>query len=817
MIRTQARAGVVAGTVLIVGLWGAGAAWAQAEVNSHAVVVNRFAPLVAPTDLTIVASGGVLPHLTVGVGLFLDYERNPLKLFVADSSNDLVGLEGIVVGDQLQGDLVAAVGLFDRLQVGLDFPFMLYQNGLGIDDMGRPVPGGGVAAHGVGDLRLGVRARAWEGDVGKAMRVTVGGGLEMTLPTGDEKNFLGEKSVVGGGFLAAGLVYEHKVEAALSAGYRVRAAPVVLFNAAFNDEIFYGAAVGYRVLEKLRVSAALTGYLGGPLRGGASDAPGGDLDQSPLELDGFVDWWMAKDLMLTAGGGAGLRGGVGAPDVRGVLGVRWAPSVPGLAERLKSKADDGEGDVGGVGKSYTDDDGDGIPNRDDLCPKEAEDADKFDDEDGCPELDNDRDGLPDAADACPNAAEDKDGVNDSDGCPDVDDDGDGVFNDADKCPGALEDIDGVADEDGCPDPDNDLDCIPDTADKCPDEAEVLNGVSDMDGCADSGDTHYFIDKDSKKIAALDSLAFAGKTAALEPAGLALLEELAGQLRVNAWIKKLRVEVGVKGDAKKLVEGRVEAVSKALADLGAGARVTIVADKKKAPGSMLLDVVEADAAALCLPKVDPGVAPALAPVAPPAPGAAAPAAAAARAPVAAAALAPAAAAAAAPAVAAAPAPAPAPAPALVVPPAAPPAAGPAGLAVLDGDLIQLAGKVDFFAGKAKLTKTSSAALEDVAALLVAHSELTKLRVEGHVGGKGKHDKLVKLSAARAAEVLKFLVAHGVDAARLDATGWGPDRPLLAPEAKGAAAANSRVEIVVLERGGAAPVPAAASTPPPAPAP
>ncbi len=63
-------------------------------------------------------------------------------------------------------------------------------------------------------------------------------------------------------------------------------------------------------------------------------------------------------------------------------------------------------------------DGDGLIGDDDDCPSEAEDADGFEDADGCPELDDDADGVPDAADACPRQAETVNAFNDDDGCPD---------------------------------------------------------------------------------------------------------------------------------------------------------------------------------------------------------------------------------------------------------------------------------------------------------------------------------------------------------------------------------------------------------------
>ena len=67
--------------------------------------------------------------------------------------------------------------------------------------------------------------------------------------------------------------------------------------------------------------------------------------------------------------------------------------------------------------------------------------------------------------------------------PDVrDSDGDGVQNAKDKCILVPEDMDGADDRDGCPEDDNDGDRRLDTEDKCPMQAEDLDGFDDDDGC-----------------------------------------------------------------------------------------------------------------------------------------------------------------------------------------------------------------------------------------------------------------------------------------------------------------------------------------------
>lgn len=133
-----------------------------------------------------------------------------------------------------------------------------------------------------------------------------------------------------------------------------------------------------------------------------------------------------------------------------------------------------------------DNDEDGITDMDDKCPAEPEDMDKFQDEDGCPDFDNDGDRISDKKDKCPLQAEDFNGYQDDDGCPDgkTDGDKDGVSDFQDKCPSEPEDADGFQDLDGCPDKDNDIDGILDQVDRCPNAAEVINGFEDTDGCPD---------------------------------------------------------------------------------------------------------------------------------------------------------------------------------------------------------------------------------------------------------------------------------------------------------------------------------------------
>lgn len=181
------------------------------------------------------------------------------------------------------------------------------------------------------------------------------------------------------------------------------------------------------------------------------------------------------------------------------------------------------------GGSLADNDQDGIPDKYDDCPKQSEDFDGFQDEDGCPDPDNDGDGIPDKNDKCPNQAEDPDGFQDEDGCPDTDNDQDGIPDINDKCPNKAEDLDGFQDSDGCPDPDNDNDGIPDVSDKCPNEAETVNGWEDDDGCPDE---KPLVVLELRKPVVLDGVYFRTGSEELDPNSESILDKVAETLTDN---------------------------------------------------------------------------------------------------------------------------------------------------------------------------------------------------------------------------------------------------------------------------------------------
>ena len=123
-----------------------------------------------------------------------------------------------------------------------------------------------------------------------------------------------------------------------------------------------------------------------------------------------------------------------------------------------------------------------------------------------------------------------------------------------------------------------------------------------------------------------------------------------------------------------------------------------------------------------------------------------------------------------------------------------------LVVIGVGQLEILEKVYFKSGSAKLQKRSWALLDNVAAVLIAHPEIKKIRVEGHSDKTGSLKFNMILSKKRANTVVRYLVGRGqVTKSRLVAQGFGPKKPLV-PDAKTKQeqAMNRRVEFHIVTK-------------------
>jgi OOP family OmpA-OmpF porin len=137
------------------------------------------------------------------------------------------------------------------------------------------------------------------------------------------------------------------------------------------------------------------------------------------------------------------------------------------------------------------------------------------------------------------------------------------------------------------------------------------------------------------------------------------------------------------------------------------------------------------------------------------------------------------------------------PAPPAPPAPPPPPAPP-LVTLLPEQIAISTQVQFETNTAVIRPESDTLLAEVAKLLETHPELVRVEVQGHTDSTGTPELNRRLSLERAQAVMARLVAHGIDAARLSATGYGETVPLDDNATEEGRTKNRRVEFRILEQ-------------------
>lgn len=271
------------------------------------------------------------------LGLVLDYAQEPvIQVNVAN-----VKLQN-VIGRELAAHVSAAYGILPWLNVGVlasAAPYMTFQA------IGTAVTQTRLR---MGDTKLNFKFRILDNEkfpVGLAAVPFV------TFPTGSGASFVGNGVFTGG----ANLVLESKrvkdrFSTSLNVGYQLREGIQLVSGTRADDLILYGVAANFAVHPKVDTVVEVRGStLAGDLFG---------VQHRPLEFEGAVRYFPIDHLAITVGGGAGVLEGVGNPLFRALAGVAWVPEHKRFtpAEREERRRDS---------------DGDGIRDRDDLCPSEA--------------------------------------------------------------------------------------------------------------------------------------------------------------------------------------------------------------------------------------------------------------------------------------------------------------------------------------------------------------------------------------------------------------------------------------------------------------
>lgn len=354
--------------------------------------IDRFRSAPSPDDALTTPLPSTLGHLRPAFGVVGGYAYAPLRARLGEEQQDLVP-------HRIQLELLGAFGITDRVEVHVRVPMALTATdgpALGITPPDTFSMGDGAVGASVRFLGEGDEQGFWLGAM-----------AEIAFPFGTAEGLASDLDVTARGLLTASIgLPVMRVVLAAGGAYR----PARDFETALSGaEIDFALGFLFPIGDSFVITSELVGafVLRDDPQFGAGTPRG-----TPLEL--IFGGRLNTDIGVTGmlGLGFGLTSAPGVPVARVMLGVGWTtpPAPPGDA------------------------DGDGILDEDDECPDQAEDVDRWQDGDGCPDEDNDEDGLLDAVDACPSQSEDFDGWSDTDGCPDEDDDGDGLSGADDGCP-----------------------------------------------------------------------------------------------------------------------------------------------------------------------------------------------------------------------------------------------------------------------------------------------------------------------------------------------------------------------------------------------
>jgi outer membrane protein OmpA-like peptidoglycan-associated protein len=116
--------------------------------------------------------------------------------------------------------------------------------------------------------------------------------------------------------------------------------------------------------------------------------------------------------------------------------------------------------------------------------------------------------------------------------------------------------------------------------------------------------------------------------------------------------------------------------------------------------------------------------------------------------------------------------------------------------IETERLSLRDAINFDTGKDTIKRESHRVLDEIASILKAHSEIGRVRVEGHTDNVGSASYNKDLSQRRANSVVEYLASRGVARERLAPVGFGFERPVASNATALGRAKNRRVEFTIL---------------------
>lgn len=276
-----------------------------------------FRPNVDGRGILGVDSANVLIPGVAHVGGYFQYARRTISF----SDPALGGLTTDLVENQVLMNLVMGVGILEFLDVGMDIPIALMQNGTQCLNAGCTNLSNYTGAA-LGDMRFVIKLRLMdEGKYPFALALA----SDIGVPTGNRRLFTGGKSA----FYEQRLIMSKRwkyVEAMLNVGYRV-VDSVDALGMKYDDMFTFGAGVKGFLPHKLYAVATITGNKIVTDGGSAS---------APVEFMGGIGRTFKKHISCDLTGGARIVDGITAADFRvmGRCGIDF-----GLTRKARARLD----------------------------------------------------------------------------------------------------------------------------------------------------------------------------------------------------------------------------------------------------------------------------------------------------------------------------------------------------------------------------------------------------------------------------------------------------------------------------------------------
>ena len=559
-------------------LWTCGVTQAAfAQQAGPGFQVNRYEPTAAGEWSLLVEHPWYSSTRYFAAGITLNYAHNPLTygLRFQDGSYKQTGS---IIGNQFIGHIDVAGSFLDRILLTLSMPITMYESG---DSVYGVSPATGAA---VGDPRIGARVRLLGQPYRGAASLSLGADVWIPINSfGSPPPFpaqTGESGVrILPKLIAGGLT--HSIMWSVTAGYYYRPTQSLskLQPANSNSigaELQFGAAVAY-------ANTGLGLAIGPEVLVSTVVAGGRAFQRDSLGIEALlgVHYSIVKQVQLSVGGGTTFFQIPGAPDVRILTRLAYAPwreekqpdrDGDGIADHSDACPEEAGGpnkdpkkhgcplpndrDRDGIvdpedlcadvpagkhpdparpGCPLGDKDGDGVLDPEDLCPTDPMGKVPDPNRKGCPAGDSDQDGVLDPEDMCPTEPIGKVADPSRKGCPDKDTDGDGVFDSVDQCKDVHAGLMPDPMRAGCPSPDRDGDSIADAVDACPDKKGAPSVDPKKNGCPG------LVVVESGQIVILKQVFFATNKDTILKQSYPVLDAVATALKAFPHLKKVRVE------------------------------------------------------------------------------------------------------------------------------------------------------------------------------------------------------------------------------------------------------------------------------------